>query len=62
MIKVKTTAGHETDITVELLTIHEGAFVTLVITDQADDHQVMVYDDEIDNLIAALIQLKGELK
>jgi hypothetical protein len=62
VIKIKTNQGHDTDITVELLTIHEGAFVTLVITDQADKESIMVYDDEIDGLIEALTKLKGELK
>ncbi len=62
MIKVKTTAGHETDITVQLLEIHSGAMVTLVITDQADQESVMIYDDEIDGLIEALQALKGQLK
>lgn len=62
MIKIKTNQGYDTDITVETLTIHHGAMVTLVITDQEDEHQIMVYSDEIDNLIAALIELKGELK
>jgi|InoplaM2AM_1038554.scaffolds.fasta_scaffold10177_2 hypothetical protein len=62
MIKVRTNQGHDTNITVETLTIHSGAMVTLVITDQSDEQQIMVYDDEIDNLIAALMELKGELK
>lgn len=62
MIKIKTTDGHDTDITVKTLSIHHGAMVTLLITDQADGHEVLVYSDEIDNLIAALLELKGELK
>ncbi|CUR44241.1 hypothetical protein VCM_00022 [Pseudomonas phage VCM] len=62
MIEIKTTAGHDTDLTVQLVPIHSGAMVTLVITDQADKESIMVYDDEIDGLIEALIKLKGELK
>lgn len=62
MIEVKTTAGHDTDLTVQLVEIHGGAMVTLVITDQADKESIMVYDDEIDGLIEALIKLKGDLK
>ena len=62
MIKVKTTAGLDTDLTVQLLEIHDGAMVTLVITDQADEESVMVYDDEIDGLIEALQALKGGLR
>lgn len=62
MIKVFTKDGHETDITVQLLSIHGGAMVTLVITDQSDQQQIMIYDDEIAALIEALNQLKGELK
>jgi hypothetical protein len=62
MINIKTNQGHDTDITVDTLTIHGGGVVTLLITDQAAEQQVMVYDDEIDNLIEALIKLKGELK
>jgi hypothetical protein len=62
VIKVKTNQGYDTDITVQLLPIHSGAMVTLVITDQADGASVMVYDDEIDGLIEALIKLKGELR
>lgn len=62
MIKVKTNQGHDTDITVQTLSIHSGAMVTLVITDQADKESIMVYDDEIDGLIEALIKLKGELR
>lgn len=62
MIEVKTTAGHDTDLTVQLVQIHSGVMVTLVITDQADQQQIMVYDDEIDGLIEALITLKGNLK
>lgn len=62
MIKVKTTAGLDTDLTVQLLEIHDGAMVTLVITDQADQESIMVYDDEIDGLIEALNRLKGGLK
>ncbi|WVS24579.1 hypothetical protein PSPHG_CDS_0098 [Pseudomonas phage Psxphi15] len=61
MIEVKTTAGYDTDLTVELVEIH-GVAVTLVITDQADKESIMVYDDEIDGLIEALIKLKGDLK
>ena len=62
MIKIKTNQGHDTDITVQLLPIHSGAMVTLVITDQADKESIMVYDDEIDGLIEALTKLKGELR
>lgn len=62
MIKIKTNAGLDTDLTVQLLPIHEGAMVTLVITDQADQESIMVYDDEIDGLIEALNKLKGELR
>jgi hypothetical protein len=62
MIKVKTTAGLDTDLTVQLMDIHDGAMVTLVITDQADQESIMVYDDEIDGLIEALNRLKGGLK
>ncbi|QHZ60111.1 hypothetical protein PJKIFABJ_00175 [Pseudomonas phage PE09] len=62
MIDVKTTAGHDTDLTVELLDIHSGGMTIMVITDQADGESIAVYDDEIDNLIAALIELKGKLK
>lgn len=62
MIEVKTTAGHDTDLTVQLVEIHGGSMVTLVITDQADKESIMVYDDEIDGLIEALTKLKGDLK
>jgi hypothetical protein len=62
IIDIVTTQGHETNLTVQLLHIHEGAFTTIVITDQADKESVMVYDDEIDNLIEALTKLKGELR
>jgi hypothetical protein len=61
MIKVKTTGGHDTDITVQLLDIH-GAMKIIVITDQADEEQIAVYDDEIDGLIEALNALKGGLR
>lgn len=59
IIKVKTTAGHDTDITVQLLDINGGAMKIIVITDQADEEQIAVYDDEIDGLIEALSALKG---
>lgn len=62
MIKVKTTAGLDTDLTVQLMDIHGGAMRILVITDQSDQESVGVYDDEIDGLIEALNRLKGGLK
>lgn len=62
MIKIKTSQGHDTDITVQTLEINSGAMVTLVITDQADKAFIMIYDDELDGLIEALFKLKGELK
>lgn len=62
MIHVKTSEGLDTDLTVQTLSIHGGGMVTLVVSDRSDNNQIMVYDDEIDNLIAALQELKGELK
>lgn len=58
MIDIKTITGDDTDITVSVINIHGGAMKMLVITDEADQQQVGVYDDEIDNLIEALLKAK----
>lgn len=61
-VNIVTDDNLATDLTVEVLSIHAGSMKTIVITDEADGQQVMVYEDEIENLIAALIELKGEIK
>lgn len=62
MIKVKTTTGFCTDLTVQVVSINGGAMKIAVITDQSDKESISVYEDEIDTLIAALLEIKGELK
>lgn len=60
-IEILTREGQETDLTVSVVSIHGGGFTIAVITDKTDDTTITVYDDEIDNLIAALIAVKDKL-
>lgn len=62
IIDVMTTHGHTTDITVQPVSILGGGMVIAVITDIRDGESIAVYDDEIDNLIAALLQAKEFMK
>ncbi|ATN92858.1 hypothetical protein QGX11_gp095 [Pseudomonas phage PPSC2] len=62
IIDVVTTHGHSTDLTVQPVSIHSGGMVICVITDKADGESIAVYDDEIDNLIAALVRAKEFLR
>lgn len=60
-VDLKTKDGHDTDIRVSLVDNHCG-FVILTLTDKEDGESIVIYDDEIDNLIELLNELKGELK
>ncbi|ANA49237.1 hypothetical protein PMW_112 [Pseudomonas phage phiPMW] len=61
-IDLKTKDGHDTDIRVSLISKHDGGFVLVTLSDKHDGESIAIYDDEIDNLITILTELKGELK
>lgn len=60
--QIKTTDGHDTDLVVSLVTLHDGGFQVAVITDKDDEVAITVYEDEIQPLIDALEKIKGDLK
>ena len=61
-IKLKTSAGHDTTITVKSKVICDGAATIAIIRCDDRDSAIQVFDDEIDNLIAALQEIKKELR
>lgn len=59
---ILTKHGHETRTAVKVVSALNDGFRFVVIEDTDDGNSVVVYEDEIDNLIEALTNLKGELK
>lgn len=61
-IKVLTTGGIHSSMTVASKEICDGAFVIAQLSCIDTGSKIKIYDDEIDNLIAALTEIKKELR